>query len=252
MLELMQSLRSSPETALTLVIAGDAAAVGHAAQASIHVAGRLSDRLLVEAFDDGDSGREEDPRGRHLEFPVLLWPVDEPAPRSFAEAAHSRRINHRRIARPETLKLDVRRRLVSVGETSLVLPAMQFFWLYYLALAPGGQFPLAEITASLERSRGSIPQLTQRLPDGRVRHLPADVRRAFAVIFPKAGDKFEAMYRNACGPPPNLPSTISKINRALRTALGSGASPYLIQGGRGAGGYRLTLPPGAVQIDAAE
>jgi hypothetical protein len=52
----------------------------------------------------------------------------------------------------------------------------------------------------------------------------------------------------SCGPHPGLPSTISKINAALRRALGRGAAPYLIQGGRGAGGYRLTLPASGIQI----
>jgi hypothetical protein len=54
--------------------------------------------------------------------------------------------------------------------------------------------------------------------------------------------------QRACGPQPGLPSTISKINAALRRALGRGAGPYLIEGGRGTGGYRITLPASAIQI----
>jgi hypothetical protein len=34
--------------------------------------------------------------------------------------------------------------------------------------------------------------------------------------------------------------------------LRGGAGPYLIQGGRGAGGYRLALPPAAIHITGAD
>jgi hypothetical protein len=34
----------------------------------------------------------------------------------------------------------------------------------------------------------------------------------------------------------------------LKRALGGGAEPYLIAGGRGAGGYRLTLPPAQIKL----
>jgi hypothetical protein len=183
---------------------------------------------------------------------VLLWPANEPVPQTYAEAVERRRLERRRVAAPDPLRLDVRRRIVSVGETSLTLPAMQFFWLYYLASTPGERFPLAELTAQFGTGRRHPGQFVQKLSDGRTRVFPADLQRAFAQLFPMAPDKFDVMYQRACGPHPGLPSTISKINAALRRALRGGAGPYLIQGGRGAGGYRLALPPAAIHITGAD
>jgi hypothetical protein len=135
-----------------------------------------------------------------------------------------------------------------VGETVVTLPAMQFFWMYCLASTTGERIPLAELTGAFASGRRQPVPMTQKLPDGRVRVFPADLQRAFVQLFPMAADKFDAMYLRSCGPQPGLPSTISKINAALRRALGRGAAPYLIQGGRGAGGYRLTLPASGIQI----
>jgi hypothetical protein len=56
------------------------------------------------------------------------------------------------------------------------------------------------------------------------------------------------VFTRACGPSPGLPSVIAKLNAHLKRALGGGAEPYLIAGGRGAGGYRLTLPPAQITL----
>jgi hypothetical protein len=70
----------------------------------------------------------------------------------------------------------------------------------------------------------------------------------FRILCPQSADKFDALLHRACGRHPGLPCTITKINAVLRRALGGGAKPYLIQCGRGAGGYRITLPASAIQI----
>jgi hypothetical protein len=80
--------------------------------------------------------------------------------------------------------------------------------------------------------------------DGVVRH----IRRVFATLFPEAVDEFPVVFKRACGPTPGLPSIIAKLNASLKRALGAGAEPYLIAGGRGAGGYRLTLPPAQIRL----
>lgn len=252
-LDLLRSVASSSRTSVTVVVAEDAGAAGHLLHACLQIVGRVSDRLLLDVSTGRPArGRTRDTSGassHQIEIPLLLWPADEPQPSTYAEAVERRRTERRRVAQPEPLRLDVRRRLVSVGETTMTLPAMQFFWLYYLASTPGERFPLAELSSLA--SGGKHPaHFTQKLRDGRVRVFPADLQRAFAQIFPMGTDKFEAMFRRSCGVHPGLPSTISKINAALRRALGRGAGPYLIQGGRGAGGYRLTVP--AVQIVGAE
>ena len=122
------------------------------------------------------------------------------------------------------MRLDCRRRLVTIGETTLTLPAMQFFWLYYLATVPGARFPLAELSSLA--GGGRPPHFTQKLSESRFRVFPADLQRVFAHVFPMATDKFDPMFRRSCGVHPGLPSTISKINAALRRALGRGAEPY--------------------------
>lgn len=252
-LALLRQLSSSDEVALTVVVCEDAGPAGHFLHAALHVAGRILDRLLVDTSTTpvhrkGSKASGDGKGTPHLELPVLLWPANEPVPHTYAEAVKRRRIERLRIAKPDVLRLDVRRRTLVVGETVLTLPAMQFFWMYYLASVSGERFPLAELTGAFASGRRQPVQMTQKLPDGRVRVFPADLQRAFVQLFPMAADKFDAMYLRSCGPQPGLPSTISKINAALRRALGRGAAPYLIQGGRGAGGYRLTLPAPGIQI----
>lgn len=252
-LALLRQLSSSDAVVLTVVVCEDAGPSGHFLHAALHVAGRIPDRLLVDtspapAHGKGHKVSRTGDGTRHVELPVLLWPAGELVPQTYAEAVKRRRVERLRLAKPDVLRLDARRRTVSVGETTVTLPAMQFFWTYYLASTCGERFPLAELTGAFASGRRQPAQLTQKLPEGRVRVFPADLHRAFVQLFPMAADKFEAMYLRSCGPQPGLPSTISKINAALRRALGGGAGPYLIQGGRGAGGYRLALPASGIQI----
>lgn len=249
LLDLLRRLCHSEDGGLTVVLAEDAGVPAHLLHACLQIVGRTSDRLWIELPAAAPTRRESGERDgcRYLEIPLLLWPAAEPVPASYAEAVAVRRRERRRIARPDVLRLDRRRRTVGVGETSLTLPAMQYFWLYYLALSPGERFPLGDIIVG--KGHGDPhPVITQRLSDGRVRSFPDDLQRVFLQLFPHAADKFEAMYARACGPHPGLPSTISKINAAFRRALGRGAGPYLIQGGRGAGGYTLTLPAPAIDL----
>jgi hypothetical protein len=249
LLDLLRRLCHSEDGGLTVVLAEDAGVPGHLLQACLQVVGRTADRLWIELPADRTPGRARTEPGecRYLEIPLLLWPATEPLPASYAEAVEVRRRERRRLVRPDVLRLDRRRRTVWVGETSLTLPAMQFFWLYYLALSPGEIFPLREIVVEAGGGDGH-PVVTQELSDGRRRAFPADLQRVFVQLFPHAADKFDATYARACGPYPGLPSTISKINAAFRRTLGRGAGPYLIQGGRGVGGYRLTLPAHAIDI----
>jgi hypothetical protein len=74
------------------------------------------------------------------------------------------------------------------------------------------------------------------------------IRRVFTMLFPESADEFPSVFKRACGPTPGLPSVVAKLNAHLRRALGVGAEPYLIAGGRGAGGYRLTLLPAQIEL----
>lgn len=243
LLDLLRKPCHADECVLTVVVADDAGVAGYLLHACLHVVGRPSDRLLIDVADAAFSGRPP------VDVPLLLWPAAERIPATFADAVAQRRNERRRIVRPDVLRLDRRRRVLIVGETTIALPATQFFWLHYLASTPGERFPLAELAAG---ANGRPQPFTQRLSDGRVRAFPEDLQRAFVRMFPKAADKFDGMYRSACGAPPGLPSTISKINGALRRALGRGAAAYLIAGGRGAGGYRVTLSPSSIDITGGD
>lgn len=249
LLSLLRTFTASDAAFLTVVVAEDAGVAAHLLHACLQVVGRTTDRFLLDLAVRASRGAKNSQR-RHQEIPLLLWPANEPVPTTYADAVQRRRIERRRIVSPDVLSLDRRKRTVSVGETTLTLPSMQFFWLHYLASSAGERFPLGELSAHAV-SKAQRPYV-QKLTDGRVRAFPADLQRAFAQMFPLAADKFDAMYQRACGVHPGLPSTISKINAALRRALGRGAGPYLIQGGRGTGGYRLTLPPSAIQIVGAD
>jgi hypothetical protein len=254
LLDLLRRLSSQDAAVLTVAVAEDAGLASHLLHCCMQVIARTADRLVL--FPSGAAVDETVPRSvvsasPEIEIPLLLWPATEPVPATYAEAVAVRRSERRRASRRDVLRLDRRRRTVAVGEASLTLPAMQFFWLYYLASTPGERFPLAELTSRFGAGNRHHPY-AQKLSDGTGRTFPADLHRAFVQLFPFAADKFDAMYRRACGPNPGLPSTISKINAALRRGLGRGAGPYLIEGGRGAGGYRIPLPSSAIQIVGAE
>ena len=247
LLSILRQLSAPGRACFTAAISRDSGALGHLLHAALHVVAGTEDRLWIDVGD----ARSECPTfgcADFAEVPLLLWPANEPIPTTFADAVRRRYAERRRVVRPDPLRLDLRRRIISVGDTSIRLPAMQFFWLSYLATTPGERFPLAEIVNVLASAKRATGQVTQKLSDGRVRTFPTDLQRMFVHLFPQGADKFEEMYRRACGLPPGLPSTISKINGALRQALGRGAPPYLIKGGRGAGGYRITLPASAIQV----
>jgi hypothetical protein len=232
---------------LTVLVARDATALGVLAHAAMQLVARPLDRFFVElAPKSGRKAQAE--RLRSAEVPLLLWPDDGQPVAHYVDAVNARRMERQRLEQPDPLRLDAHRRVATVGGTTIRLPAMQFFWLYYLAASAGERFPLLEISTALAAPKRHGTVLTQKLAGGHVRSFPADLQRAFVRLFPQGADKFEAMFLRACGPQPGLPSTISKINAALRRALGRGAAPYLIEGGRGAGGYRVTLPPASIHV----
>ena len=250
--QLFRQLGSGRHREVTVVVARDAAALGVLAHAAMQIVGRPEDRFFVEVERAPSSRRSRrelsDGGWRCAEVPLLLWHRDDAPVAHYMDAVGAQRVERQRLERPDPLRLDLRQRRVMIGATDVPMPAMQFFWLYYLAASPGERFPLLEISTALSASRRPSPVFTQKLSSGTTRSFPADLQRAFGRVFPHAQDKFDAMFLRSCGPHPGLPSTISKINAALRRALGRGAAPYLIKGGRGNGGYRVTLDRSFIQI----
>lgn len=234
---------------MTVLVARDAAALGVLAHAAMQVVARPFDRFFVETGHGGRPAtrRTLTKRVECAEVPLLLWDAEEPVAH-YMDAVTARRTERQRLEQPDPMRLDVRRRTVTIGGTEIRLPAMQFFWLYYLASSTGERLPLLEISIALSSSKRPHPVYVQKLCGGHTRAFPADLQRAFARLFPHGADRFDAMFLRSCGPQPGLPSTISKINAALRKALGRGAGPYLIQGGRGAGGYRVALRSSFIHV----
>jgi hypothetical protein len=251
-MRLLRQVRADAGAELTVLLAADAALCAVVLHAALQIAGRPGDRLLVECPIPPSRAREPGAASRDqmMEFPLLLCPDAEHPAGTYTEAVRQRQVERRRLEQPDVLRIDPAQRIVAVGETTVRLPALQFFWVYYLGSTPGERFPLSELSALLAKPPRQPVHLVQKLADARTRSLPSDLQRTFARLFPHATDKFDAMLLRSCGPHPGLPSTISKINARLRRALGRGAAPYLIEGGRGSGGYRLSLPSDCVELVA--
>ena len=242
MFQLLRQLSYGGRNELTVLVEDGPTALGVLAHAVMQVVAHPCDRFFVQV--DTAPSREPSAQSAALhyaEVPLLLRDVGAQPVAHYMDAVAVRRTERQRLETPDPLRLDLRRRSLVVGGTEIRLPATQFFWMYYLAASAGERFPLLEISTALSSPKRPMAPLTQKLSDGRARVFPDDLKRAYVRVFPQAADKFDAMFQRSCGPHPGLPSTISKINAALRRALGRGARPYLIQGGRGAGGYRVTL-----------
>jgi hypothetical protein len=249
--ELLRHISHGRRSEVTVLVTTDAGALGVLAHAAMQVVARPFDRFFV-ATGTGTRGRNSrkttPPRVECAEVPLLLSEADAMTVNHYMDAVAARRTERQRLEQPDPLRLDLRGRTVTIGRTEIRLPAMQFFWLYYLATSAGERFPLSEISSALTSPRTSLPIFVQKLAGGHTRAFPAHLLRAFMRVFPHGTDKFAAMFQRSCGPQPGLPSTISKINAVLRRALGRGAEPYLIKGGRGAGGYRVTLSNTSIHI----
>jgi hypothetical protein len=239
---------------VTIVVAPDSGLLGLLIGPAFQIAGKPTDRMFV--LEPGRRGRTGGTRGRRtpslsgpalVELPTVLAERPIPAAITYQEIAKSRRLARQRLIEPGMLVMNASQRTVTAGDTVIVLPRLQFFWMYCFAMLAPTAFPLRELSANITVGRdGKISvACTHR------RHLETiveDVRKAFVSLFPEAAHEFPLMFNRACGPAPGLPSVVAKLNSALRSALEMGAEPYLIVGGRRSGGYRLTLPPTQIEL----
>jgi hypothetical protein len=129
----------------------------------------------------------------------------------------------------------------------LSFPRLQFFWLFAFARMAPRAFPLKALNGSFQLDARSNIIVAPNHPDRRtLEAVVSHTRKTFDDLFPESVDEFPLIFKRACGHSPGLPSIVAKINAVLRRALGVGAAPYLIAGGRGEG-YRLSI--GRAQID---
>jgi hypothetical protein len=239
---------------VTLVVSPDAGLLGLLAGPAFQIASKPTDRMFV--LEPSRRGRASAVRGRHtlsrsgpalLELPTVLAERSAAAAITYQELAKSRRLARLRLIEPGMLVMNASLRTVTAGDTVIVLPRLQFFWMYCFAMLAPNPFPLSELCATVTvgpEGRVSVAPPSRR----HLETLVARIRRAFVSLFPEAAHEFALMFTRACGPSPGLPSVVAKLNSALRRALEMGADPYLIVGGRRSGGYRLTLPPTQIEL----
>jgi len=145
--------------------------------------------------------------------------------------------------------MDGRRRAVEIDDVVLAVPRLQFFWLFCLGTLAPKALPLRALCGNVDvGADGSIAVASKHPHRADLEVAARHIGRVFAALFPDVADEFPSVFSRACGPSPGLPSVIAKLNAHLKRALGGGAEPYLIAGGRGAGGYRLTLPPAQIKL----
>lgn len=154
-------------------------------------------------------------------------PERDAGPFAAAVAAAQRRLA------PPRLCLDLTRREVRLGERRLRLPPTPLGILLWLA----------------ERARAAAPALAWR-SEQEARQLAGE---CLAALTRTAGERDLGAARRALAQGLErgyLAEKVSRLNSALRAALGPASDPFLIrsEGRRPMTGYRLSLPPEAITI----
>jgi hypothetical protein len=246
------------------IVAGpDAGMLGILAHAALQLVGGHKDRFYYLEFDTtpdkvATTRGRQGARRRSLaatatllpEMPTVLAPRPIEPVHTFQQLADTRRLARQRLASPGTMVLVGRQRLVRIDDIEVTLPRLQFFWLFVLAALAPGSFPLKALTGNVHvDTHGRVSIIGTPVDRIALETLVATLQKIFVTLFPGADDDFPRVLKHACGPSPGLPSIIAKINAKLKHALGIGAAPYLVTGGRGAEGYRLTLPVANITIE---
>lgn len=256
-LNILRALCGDSMNEVTVVASSDAGLLGILAHSALQLVGRLTDRFFVldvrPTAKDGSVPRRR--REGHGSRPALLEVrtilAEKPAPpsQSYSELGDSRRLARRRLSQPGMLVLNGRRRVISIDDVELALPRLQFFWMFCLATLAPQVLPLRFLSANVDvDTDGRITIASKHLQRANLEALVRHIKRVFVTLFPEAAEEFSFVFKRACGPAPGLPSAIAKLNGQLKRALGAGAEPYLIAGGRGTGGYRLTLPSAQITL----
>jgi hypothetical protein len=244
-LETLRRVCSDERNEVTVVCQSGAGALGILTHSALQLVGRPNDRFFVLEYGSGSS-----PEPLLLELPMVLAEESLSASQRYLDLAVSRRLGRRRLSEPGVLWLDGHRRVLRIDDLDVVLPRLQFFWMFSLATLAPHPFPLRVVSGNFHVSgRGEIIVAPEHPRRNDIEAAVGYLRRIFSTLFPESTTDFALMFKRACGPSPGLPSVIAKLNATLRRSLGIGAAPYLIAGGRGNAGYRLTLPSNRIKID---
>lgn len=242
---------------VTVVASSEAGVVSILAHSALQLVGKPADRFFVLDVGLTSPVQPKQPRSRKKrtplpnlsEVPTILAERPAPQGQSYTELETSRRLAQRRLAQPGTLTLDGGRRALRIDDVEILLPRLQFFWTYCLATLAPEAFPLRLLSGNFHvEGDGRIAIDGQHPHRAQLEVLARHTERVFVTLFPDAADEFPLVFKRACGPTPGLPSLVAKVNAHLRRVLGVGSEPYLLAGGRGTGGYRLTLPPAQIEL----
>lgn len=258
MMRLLRSLSHDSGAELVIVVSADAVAIGLLLHAVLQLIARPGDRIAaVQGIPrpqprTGRFGKQRTTTYQSLvELPLVLAENAPSLDVSFSWIVANRLSARRHLLQPAPVIVHTRKRLVQIGETEIEFPRLQFFWLCTIAGLSPTPFPHRQLASALkfdDRGRYSIPAVGNERD-----HLEAIMEHArvvFAFTCPESVDQFgEIMKRALLDPSPGLPPVIAKINARIKKALGLGAAPYVISGGRGSDGYRFTLPASRVRID---
>jgi hypothetical protein len=259
-LNTLRKLCGDPMNDVTVVVSSDVGVLGILAHSALQLVGKPTDRFFVldGRPTDRHESRRRNPREPRvsrpalLEVPTILAERTVPPGQSYNELATSRRLARRRQSEPGTLLLNGSRRAIRIDDVELILPRLRFFWMFCLATVAPDSLPLRALSGHFNvNPDGGIAIVSDHPQRAHVEALVRHMRRVFVTLFPKAAGEFPFMLQRACGANPGLPSVISKLNADLKRALGVGAEPYLIAGGRGTTGYRLALAPAQIDLTPA-
>jgi hypothetical protein len=256
-LDTLRKLCGDTMNEVTVVASSEAGMVGILAHSALQLVGKPTDRFCI--LDVGPRTRVGPKRRRQgedgvsrptlSEVPTILAERPVPPGLSYSELARSRRVARQRLFQPGMLTLDGRRRAIRVDDVELPVPRLQFFWMFCLATLAPQPLPLRLLCGNFEiEADGRMTIASEHPQRMHLEMLARHIKGVFVALFPEASDQFPLVFKRACGPTPGLPSVIAKLNAHLKRALGVGAEPYLIAGGRGTVGYRLTLPPAQIKL----
>jgi hypothetical protein len=244
-LNILRVLCADENCDITLVAAADAGALGMLARSALELVGRSDDRFFVlEHGSDGSRQRQL------IELPMLLAERRLASGQGYHELSKIRRTARQRLQEPGVLVLHTLQRLIRIDEIDVTVPRLQFYWLFCLAAFAPDPLPLRLLSGSFSVNTRGVVLVPRAHPNRKqIQATIARLRGLFSKLFPDSADDFAFVLKRACGESPGLPSAIAKLNGRLKRALGVGATPYLVAGGRGAGGYRLTLPSHKIKLD---
>lgn len=154
---------------------------------------------------------------------------------------------------PDPVLLDFTRRELRVGDETVPLAPVQFFWYAMLASHPGVRLhpdALSRMRAANHAGEPSVlvgPEGDSTQPVATVEVDLDSMRTLYQATFHRT-EGVGHLLRLATRSRGYLASVISRLNATLRSQLRPHAEPYVVRGGRNRGGYWLALEPPLIRF----